>query len=40
MSDTPNADIAEMSFEHALAELERIVARLENELRTLLLLFK
>ena len=30
MSDTPNADIAEMSFEHALAELERIVQQLES----------
>jgi exodeoxyribonuclease VII small subunit len=30
MSDTSNADIAEMSFEHALAELERIVQQLES----------
>ncbi|WP_300532723.1 exodeoxyribonuclease VII small subunit [Maricaulis sp.] len=30
MSDTPNADIAGMSFEQALAELERIVQQLES----------
>lgn len=30
MSDTPSSDIAELSFEAALAELETIVAQLER----------
>ena len=30
MSDTPNADVAAMNFEQALAELERIVQQLES----------
>ena len=30
MSETPNADIASLSFEQAAAELERIVQQLES----------
>ena len=30
MSDTPNSDIEALSFEQALAELERIVQQLES----------
>ena len=30
MPETPNTDIAEMNFEQALAELERIVQQLES----------
>ena len=30
MADTPNADVAKLSFEKALAELEQIVQKLER----------